>query len=631
MNADRPQDSVSRPIELLSGRRVVRQASLITAWLPLLACLLLAQTPVAAQQPILSYTLTVNTNDLSRVQVAMRLRGLPATFHLAMARHFLAWQVEPSWKNLEVTEIIRGTITPKRDGLWRVDAPGGDTEIRYSIRLDARRYKGQVQRPFLTPTGGLFGDLQMFMYVVEAPQAAAHVVLHLPPDWKVATALTPTADPRHFYARNAEELCDSPILAGQLREWRFLVEQTPIRVAYWPLPEAKAFNEQALVDDLRKLVQAAANLFGGLPFREYLFQIRDGVMEEGLEHFDCVTLGISSASLAASDGRLSVPSARLVAHEFLHAWNMMRIHPVEYKGPDNRQGALSGLWFSEGFTMFYADLLLHRAGLVRQTELPAAVGPTRVAHLEEQIGWYLGERLGARGSAENASRFAYSLATGDHPPEVWTQGELIAAMLDFQIRDETNGKRTLDDLMRRMFAQFSAARGFSTADVQRLASEVCGRNLSAFFNAYVRGGRPLDFNRYLALAGLKMDVEWKTSKLADGAPFYTLLEAKFYNGESAPRLYLWDTNNAWGRAGLRTGDELLRFNGSPVETVPDFMKFRDALRSGDNANLEVRHDEKIRQATVTIGSYDWPIVKIQELPNRTERQKAIFTRWSAGQ
>ena len=513
-----------------------------------------------------------------------------------------------------------------RDGLWRVNAPGGDVEIRYNIRLGARRYVGQVQRPFLTPTGGLFGDLQMFMFVVEAPQSAAHVMLDLPPDWNIATALVTTTDPHRFYARNAQELCDSPILAGKLKEWRFVVEQTPIGVAYWPLPDAKAFNEQGLVDDLRKIVQAAADLFGGLPFREYLFQVRDGVAEEGLEHFDCVTIGLSSANLAASDGRLSTSAASVVAHEFLHAWNMMRIHSAEYKGPDHRQEPLSGLWFSEGFTIFYADLLLRRAGLV------PANGPTRVAHLEEQIGWYLGEHLEARGSAENASRFAYSLTTGDHPSDVWIQGELIATLLDFQIRDATAGKRSLDDLMRLMFARYSGERGFTTNDMQRLASAVCGRDLTPFFNAYVRGARPMDFNRYLALAGLKMEVEWKTAKLPDGAPFGDrLLEAKFYNGETLPRLFLWDTNNVWGRAGLHTSDQLLRFNGSAVETVGDFAKLHDALRIGDTASLEVLRGGKVQHATVKIEPSAWPFITIRELPNRTERQKTVFTRWNAGQ
>jgi predicted metalloprotease with PDZ domain len=71
----------------------------------------------------------------------------------------------------------------------------------------------------LTPSGGLFGDLHTFLYVVEAPETPARVELELPPTWAIATSLTPTAESGTFLASNAFELTDSPILAGNLRQW----------------------------------------------------------------------------------------------------------------------------------------------------------------------------------------------------------------------------------------------------------------------------------------------------------------------------------------------------------------------------------------------------------------------------
>jgi len=322
----------------------------------LLAGLLSTGRPLAAQQPVLNYTLAVNLDDSSTVQIVMRLRNPPATFHLAMVSHFLT--DDRYWRFVEDLQSAPGTVAREQDGLWRVSGAGGDTTVRYKVRLGDKGASRVVQKPFLTPTGGLFGDLHMFMYVVEAAQAPAHVLLQLPPDWRIATSLTPTSDPHIFYARNAQDLTDSPILAGKLREWSFQVDQTPIRVAYWPLPDAKPFDEKAMVDGMQRITQAAANLFGGLPWREYLFQVRDGAQEEGIEHFDCVTLGLPSKTLAEN------PHADedTIAHEFFHAWNMMRIHSAEYTGPDYKPVQLSGLWFSEGFTMFYADLLVRRAG-----------------------------------------------------------------------------------------------------------------------------------------------------------------------------------------------------------------------------------------------------------------------------
>jgi len=565
----------------------------------LFAGLLCARVPVAAQQPVVDYTLAVSADDSSSAQITIRMRNLPETFHLAMVKHFLT--DDRYWRFVENLQIAPGTVARVQDGLWLVSGGGVDTTVRYKVRLEDKGTSRIVRKPFLTPTGGLFGDLHMFMYVVEAVQTPVHVLLQLPPDWKIATALTPTADPRIFYARNALDLSDSPILAGKLREWSFLVDQTPIRVAYWPLPDAKPFDEKAMVDGIRKITQGGANLFGGLPFREYLFQIRDGAEQQGLEHFDCVTVGLSSASLAV-DPRAGEAT---IAHEFFHAWNMMRIHSAEYAGPDYKPVELSGLWFSEGLTMFYADLLLRRA------ELPSEQ-PTRTAHLEDLIGRYLENPDNARSSAEQSSRVAFNYE-GESHPDVWAQGELLGTVMDLIIRDATGGQRSLDDLMRAMFASFSGEHGFTTNDVERLAEEVCGCGLKPFFDAYVRGARGIEFNDYLRLAGLKMEVQWKKATGPDG----TLL----------PDLRVFYPGGAWMRAGFRNGDHVLKLNGS-AEGIDDRF---DALHVGDRATVELMRDGKVRQVTLVIESYDRPEVKIQELANPSDRQKAILARWSAGQ
>jgi len=581
-----------------------------------LAGLLSTGLPAAAQQPVLSYTLAVNPDDSSTVQIVMRLRNLPETFHLAMVKHFLT--DDRYWRYVEDLQIAPGTLAREQDGLWRVSGAGRDTTIRYKVRLEDKGASRVVRKPFLTPTGGLFGDLHMFMYVVEASQAPAHVLLQLPPDWRIATALTPSTDPHIFYARNAQDLTDSPILAGKLREWSFQVDQTPIRVAYWPRPDAKAFDEKAMVDGMQRITQAAANLFGGLPWREYLFQVRDGADEEGIEHFDCVTLGLPSAALAED------PHADedTIAHEFFHTWNMMRIHSAEYTGPDYKPVQHSDLWFSEGFTMFYADLLVRRAGL-------PGPEPTRTAHLERLMSAYLSNPH-SRFSAEQASRMAFnSDVKGESRPDVWVQGELLSAMLDLTIRDATDGKRSVDDLMRGMFAHFSGERGFTTTDVERLAAEVCGCNLTPFFDAYVRGTKEIDFKDYLRLAGLKMEVQWKKATwkgtLVPDQRFY------FSGSEGSPVFVFFNPDSQWVRAGLRTGDRLVKLNGSAAATVADAYKLFEPLHVGDRVTLEVMRAGTARQVTAVIESFDRPEVRIQELANPNNRQKAILARWRAGQ
>ncbi len=593
-----------------------------TIRLILLAGFLCAGLSVSAQQPVLNYTLAINPADTSSVQITMRVRNLPQVFHLAMVSHFLV--DDGYWRFVEDLQISPGTIVRQQDGLWRVTGAGQDATVRYKVRANEKGAFRVVRKPFLTPTGGMVGALHHFLYVVEATQTPAHVMLQLPPDWNIATSLAPTSDPRTFFARNAKELSDSPILVGRLRESRFQVEQVPVRVAYWPLPEAQPFDEKPLVDGLQRIVQQAANLFGGLPWREYVFQVRDGTDVEGFEHTDCTTIGVPSKDLAA--GRS--PDYVMIAHEFFHTWNIMRIHSADYKGVSYKPVQLSGLWVSEGFTVYFADLLVRRAGLPTPS-------PTRLAYLEELIEWYLSNPENARYSAEQNSRGAFRPPPGDAHPDryvLWEQSELMAALLDLNLRAATNGERSLDDLMRALYAEFPGARGFTTTDIERLASKVSGRNLKPFFEAAVRRAGKLDVARYLAMAGLQMEMKTIKATAPDGA---LKPDARVYavlpNSESRLRLYLTHPRSVWLRAGLRNGDQLVSVNGAAVETEGEFNDLLNALHVGDRVKLEVRRAGRLRQIMVDVASYDWPDVKLVQNPAASQRQQAILMNWKAGQ
>ena len=558
----------------------------------LLAAMLSAGSAVAAEKPNLGYVLTVDLHDTTSVEITLRARNLPATFHLAMVRHFLV--DDESWRRVGDLQVSPGTIARQQDGLWEVTGTQGDVTIRYKIRLDEKGAFRVVRKPFLTPSGGLVGDLHMFMYVVEAVEAPAHVTLHLPADWTVATSLTPTSDPRTFYARDTAHLSDSPVLCGQLHEWHFQVDQVPIRVAYWPLPDANPFDEKPLVEGLRQLVQRAADLFGGAPWREYVFQVRDGTDVEGFEHTDSATVGVPSADLAAGRN----PDWVMITHEFFHTWNMMRFHTAEYAGPTYKPVELSGLWASEGFTVFYADLLARRAGL--PTPLP-----TRLAYLKDLIETYLSNPETARYSAEQASRGAFKPPVGDAHPDrymLWEQSELLAVMLDLSIRDATDGKRSLDDLMRAMNGEFSGQRGFTTADIERLAGRVSGRRRTTLFDDYVRRAGKIDVNRFLGLAGLQMDVGRTKAKAPDGTlQPDTRVYARLLYGEDALRLFLTHPDSAWLGAGLRNCDQLVTVNGLGVATEGGFDDLLKTFKVGDRVKLRVIRAGKTLDVTVAVG------------------------------
>jgi predicted metalloprotease with PDZ domain len=579
----------------------------------------------AGTQPVIGYALRVDPGNLSGFDVELRMRNLPDTFRLAMVAH--PEYDDRNWRYVEAlrVETPNGAAPVSREdsALWRVVAPGGEAVVRYRMRLPPPESPRAAWRPFLAATGGLVGGPHAFLYVVGATLAPSHVTLELPPEWQIATGLEPTLDPHTFFAPTVGVLVDSPVLVGRLRSWRFAVDGVPHRVVYWPLPDAMPFDTAALMGNIERLTRQAVALFGRAPYRDYSFLLQDGAYG-ALEHRGSVTLGAPSADLARD------PRALLgeIAHEYFHTWNLMRIHPAEYGDVTYRPPPRArGLWWSEGLTMLYADLLLRRAGL-------PVFDSTRVAHLEGLIGRYLASPGNSRFSPESVSVVAYGAppgSLGDYSASTHLQGELLGTMLDLMVRDATNGARSIDDVMRAMLERFAAAKGFTGRDIEQTAGDVCGCNVHAFFEAHVRGPQPIDFDRDLRRLGWRTHVSWTPALGRDGQPAADLrLYAWQPPAESLLSLVITNPAGAWGRAGLHTGDRLAALNGAAVATVADFRSIVTRLRIGDTTAVEVRRPTGAWRTTVVVAGYERPVVRLEEIPAATERQRRLRAQWIVG-
>ena len=580
--------------------------------------------------PVINYLVKVAPGDTLGWTVELRLRNAPDSFRLAMAAH--PEYDDRFWRFLTALRIespqagggARPRIEREDSAVWRVTGSGGEAVVRYRIALPPPEGPPRAAwRPFLTSQGGLLGGPHTFLYPLGAELAPVHVRFELPPGWDIATGLTPTADPLTFFAPSTDVLVDSPVLAGRFSSWTFRADEVPHRVVYWPGPAAAGFDTTRFVAGIERLVIETIRLFGRAPYRDYHFLFQDASYG-GLEHLNSVTLGAPTQELARN------PASALpeTAHEFVHTWNLMRIRPAEYRAVDHRtQRPVAGLWFSEGFTMFYADLLLRRAGLPTPDS-------TRLAHLERQIARYLASPGNSHHSAETVSRVAYNAppgSLGDYSASSHLQGELIAAILDLEIRNASGGARSLDDLMRLMLERHGGAAGFEGPDVERAVEDLCSCDVTPFFEAHVRGGgRPIDFDRYLALLGLRTRVTWGPA-VWNGQPERDLRIFGWEPpGESAMRLVITDPGSIWGRAGFHSGDRLLRVNGEPVSTWPAFRGRVGPLRMGDTIRLEVQRPGGTHAATVTITGFQRPSVRIEEIPGASPAQLALRRRWIEG-
>jgi predicted metalloprotease with PDZ domain len=569
-------------------------------------------SPVAATT--VAYTLTVDSARTG-FSVEMRIHGAPDTLRLGMAAH--PEYDERFWRYVRDVRVHsgRGDVPVVRtdSAEWKAMAGGGDAVVRYRVEPPAVEEGFGSWVVHLGRGGGLVGGPGSFMYVVDRPAAPVRLSLRLPAGWTTGTGLTRTG-PGQFTARDFAELMDSPVLVGPLRTWRFVVAGVPHDVAYLPAAEPAAVDTAALVRTFAGLAREARAVFGAFPYRRFTFLVQEGA-SAGLEHGTSVDLGIPSTPGAARSADFVID----VAHEYFHTWNEMHLRPRGWGGlslhpsPPTRE-----TWWMEGVTMLYAEMLARRAGL--------AVDDTRRERMESEIARYLDNPSNVLVSPEQSSKWNGDGpgAHGDLTPDVYLQGKLAGVLLDLMIRRETGGRRSLDDAMRLLYKRRGGAAGYTGADVQDAVASACGCAVANFFTRYVRGAGTLPFAEHLKPAGMDVAIAEVPALDAQGRPaadarVWTYVPA----GESLPRLRVMHPRSAWTAAGLRTGDRLLRWNGTPIETPSDFRRRVRALRVGDSVRVEYERDGHPATAAFVVPGYTVHQVRLVAIPAATAAQRRI--------
>jgi predicted metalloprotease with PDZ domain len=570
----------------------------------------------ASPSPLrIDYTLTVDSPTATAFRVEMRLHHAPDTLRLAMAAH--PEYDERFWRYVRDLRVESGghdvPVVREDSALWRAVVGSGEVVVHY--RVEPPRITGGrgSWRAYLSPAGGLLGGPQSFMYLVRGEHAPSRVTLRLPRGWKSATGLAPAVD-GEYEASSAGALLDSPILVGELRQWHFAIDGVPHEVAYAPAAGVAPPDSAGLVSSLERLARVSRDVFGRFPYSRFVFLLQEGA-GGGLEHDNSVTLGISSDDLARG-GRVFYSGA---GHEYFHIWNEVHLRPRGWGGLTYLPPAHTReMWWMEGVTMHYADVLLRRAGL-------PTLHRTHRERLERDIADYLDNPGNALVSPEDAGWWSGDRpgSHGDVQPDYYAQGKLVGAMLDLVVRDVSGNRRSLDDVMRRLYLA-DAGRGYTGDDIERAAAETCGCALRSFFDANVRRAGVLDVDRYLRAAGLRTVVSLSPAVDAAGRAQPDLrVWAYVPPGESAARLIVTQPDGVWARAGLRSGDRMVSWNGATIDGMRDFRAKLAALQQGDSLTLTYDRAGTAGRAVFRLPGYVVHRVRLEDLPDTTEQQRTV--------
>ena len=581
----------------------------------LLVLLLALQAPQApeARAPELFYAVTV-PSDRSAYLVEIQINNPPSPSRLVIPNWAPgAYRLMDSWQNIRDVGAVSAAGDPlpvRQDSpiSWVIDPHGAARiTVRYSAGLrDADQWRRPNNRWFLRSTSGVVDGPRTFMYLDGWKQAPARVTFQMPRGWRVATGLVPTrSDSTIFQAPSYDVLIDSPALLGNFLTYAFSAAGTPHR-AVVDLGGGRAQAPGVFVDMLRRISTTAIGIFGTAPYKDYTF-IFVGGRGGGLEHLNSTTIGVTTETLARNPRGAETVSA----HEFFHAWNVKRIRPVEL-GPFDYEHEVRtvNLWWSEGVTDYYADVILARAGLDSPADfasgLATSIGnyrtnPARLLISPERSSWTVWDSP----AVNNSQVLSYYL-----------QGELLGFLLDLAIRDSTDNAKSLDDVMRYLLAHYAGDRGFTRDELVAAVRGATGRNFEEFWRLYVSGATEIPWDDYLRAAGWKVvftdtpDIDARIGSIPPA------VQGGRWRAVAAP-------GSAAETAGLRTGDELVRINGRPILDGTDVSAAVRAVRAGAAVVVDVVRDGQPLTIRFNAGTYTRVRAQLRDVAAPTARMRRI--------
>jgi len=385
------------------------------------------------------------------------------------------------------------------DNRWHISTAGASAVV-VSYRLTCR--ERSVTTNWVDADYAVLTGPATFINDTSPGTRSYDVQLELPASWRrsmTGLAGAPDGRPNHYVAPDYDTLVDSPIVAGNPA-----VQEFDVRGAHHTVVEignVDGFDAPRAAADLQKIVEAQAALWGGLPFKTYAFLLVFRPGGGGLEHENSMLATTRANATATPEAYLTW--LNFISHEYCHAFNVKRLRPVEL-GPFDyeREPHTTGLWISEGFTSYLAELAVQRAGLATRNDVLHSLS-TKIDQLQHTPG-----RLRQTLEQSSADVWTSESISGvntnrDTSVSYYLKGEIVGFLLDAKIRRATNGAKTLDDLMRVALGRFGGEHGFTADQFRRTASEVSGVDLAPWFASATASTDELNYADALDWFGLR--------------------------------------------------------------------------------------------------------------------------------
>ena len=427
-------------------------------------------------------------------------------------------------KNLQRLQAQQGkspvTLAQLDKCSWQAHCKAGTPLV---LTYEVYAFDHSVRTAWLDTQRGFFNGTSLCLRVhgqEDTPHQLTLVDAGTPKDWQAATALHPKKTTKRgfgdYLAANYDELVDSPVELGTFWTGDFVAAGVAHRFIVSGAPPS--FDGVRLLADTQAICEAEIKFWHGRtskkqlpPHRHYLFMlhaVHDGY--GGLEHRNSTALICKRADLPRNGQATAGPPSDgyttllgLISHEYFHTWNVKRLRPAEFSRYDYaRENYTELLWFFEGFTSYFDDLLLRRAKLIDNAHYLKLLGKTINAVRQTP-----GRKVQSVAQASMDAWVKYYRQdenTANATVSYYTKGSLVALCLDLSLRQ--GGKTSLDEVMRALWQRCQGG-PMTEADLLRVLSDLSGQSYADPLQQWVHGTDDLPLQKLLESHGVRYEEE----------------------------------------------------------------------------------------------------------------------------
>ncbi|RYY31554.1 MAG: M61 family peptidase [Chitinophagaceae bacterium] len=463
-----------------------------------------------------------------------------------------------------------------------------------------------------------------FLWLKGAEKAPVDVKFNIPQgkNWTISTQLKPGNDPTLFTARDFQYLMDSPISIGDLNWFEWKLPGANNQPAIFRL-SLEATGDKTLMNQFAKnlevITKQAVAVFGTLPVFDYntytfITGMNPYVKGDGMEHRNSTVINRPGNFTSAA-----VPS--VFAHEFFHAWNVERIRPASLEPFNFEKSNVSGeLWFAEGFTQYYGELLMMRSGFRSVDEWANTIAGL-VNTKENTAG---AKRFSPVAVSQSAVFVDAGVAIDKtNYPNMFTSyypyGAAIALALDLELRSRFDNL-DLDGYMQAVWKKFGIReQPYTVAGLQQVLAELTNDKefASGFFDNYVNGHKPFEYGPLLEQAGFTLS----QPALADA----WLGNLQFKAGGGVTLAANTIIGTPLYEAGLDIDDTILQLAGKAVGSPDALRTVLKEHKPGDTVSIQYRHRETVITTEVVLSANPvYTVVTFEKAGTKTDDNETQF-------